>query len=66
MKNPTQQKQAIMIRISHSLHRSHCRHCILIPLVLEVSGLRLPGAVPAALVLVGGFILRYVIVMANA
>ena len=39
---------------------------LLIPLVLEVSGLRLPGAVPAALILVGGFILRYVIVMANA
>jgi hypothetical protein len=35
MKNPIQQKQAIMIRISHSLHRSPCRHCILlIPLVL--------------------------------
>jgi protein NrfD len=39
---------------------------LLVPLVLDVSGLRLPGAVPAALVLVGGFILRYVIVMANA
>ena len=39
---------------------------LLIPLGLEVSGLRLPGVVPAALVLVGGFILRYVIVMANA
>jgi hypothetical protein len=35
MKNPIQQEQAIMIRISHSLHRSPCRHCILlIPLVL--------------------------------
>jgi hypothetical protein len=34
MKNPIQQKQAIMIRINHSLHRSLCRHCILIPLVL--------------------------------
>ena len=35
MKNPIQQKQAIVIRISHSLHRSPCRHCILlIPLVL--------------------------------
>jgi hypothetical protein len=34
MKNPIQQKQAIMIRISHSRHRSPCRHCILlIPLV---------------------------------
>ena len=39
---------------------------LVIPLLLDVSGLRLPGAVPAALVLVGGFILRYVIVMANA
>lgn len=39
---------------------------LLIPLGLDVSGLRLPGVVPAALVLVGGFILRYVIVMANA
>jgi hypothetical protein len=35
MKNPIQQKQTIMIRISHSLHRSPCRRCILlIPLVL--------------------------------
>jgi hypothetical protein len=35
MKNPIQQEQAIMIRISHSLHRSRCWHCILfIPLVL--------------------------------
>jgi hypothetical protein len=35
MENPIQQKQAIMIRINHSLHRSLCRHCILlIPLVL--------------------------------
>ena len=39
---------------------------LVIPLLLDVSGLKLPGAVPAALVLVGGFILRYVIVMANA
>ena len=39
---------------------------LVIPLLLDVSGLRLPGVVPAALVLVGGFILRYVIVMANA
>jgi hypothetical protein len=39
---------------------------LVVLLVLEGSGLRLPGAVPAALVLVGGFILRYVIVMANA
>jgi hypothetical protein len=35
MKNPIQQEQAIMIRISHSLRRSPCRHCILlIPVVL--------------------------------
>ena len=35
MKNPIQQKQAIMIRIKHSLHRSPSRHCLLlIPLVL--------------------------------
>jgi len=35
MKNPIQQEHAIMIRIRHSLHRSPCRHCILlIPLVL--------------------------------
>jgi hypothetical protein len=35
MKNPTQQKQAIMIRISPSLHRSPFRNCILlIPFVL--------------------------------
>jgi formate-dependent nitrite reductase membrane component NrfD len=39
---------------------------LVVPLLLDLSGLRLPGAVPAALVLVGGFILRYVIVMANA
>jgi formate-dependent nitrite reductase membrane component NrfD len=39
---------------------------LLIALLLEISGLRLPVAVPAALVLVGGFVLRYVIVMANA
>jgi formate-dependent nitrite reductase membrane component NrfD len=39
---------------------------LLIPLVLDLSGLRLPGAVPAALILAGGFILRYVIVMAKA
>jgi formate-dependent nitrite reductase membrane component NrfD len=39
---------------------------LVIPLLLDLSGLRLPGAVPAALVLVGGFILRYVIVMSNA
>ena len=39
---------------------------LVIPLLLDLSGLRLPGAAPAALVLVGGFILRYVIVMSNA
>ncbi len=39
---------------------------LVIPLLLDLSGLGLPGAVPAALVLVGGFILRYVIVMSNA
>jgi polysulfide reductase chain C len=39
---------------------------LVIPLAVDLSGLKLPGAVPAALVLVGGFILRYVIVMANA
>jgi formate-dependent nitrite reductase membrane component NrfD len=39
---------------------------LVVPLLVDLAGLRLPGAVPAALVLVGGFILRYVIVMANA
>ena len=39
---------------------------LLIPLALEIGGMKLPGAIPAALVLVGGFVLRYVIVMANA
>jgi hypothetical protein len=39
---------------------------LVILLLLDGSGLGIPGAVPAALVLVGGFILRYVIVMANA
>ena len=39
---------------------------LVIPLLVDLAGLGLPGAVPAALVLVGGFILRYVIVMANA
>ena len=39
---------------------------LVIPLLVDLIGLKLPGAVPAALVLVGGFILRYVIVMANA
>lgn len=39
---------------------------LVIPLLVDLTGLKLPGAVPAALVLVGGFILRYVIVMANA
>jgi hypothetical protein len=39
---------------------------LLISLVLEISGLKLRGAVPAALALGGSFVLRYVIVMANA
>jgi len=39
---------------------------LLIPLLVDLTGITLPGAVPAALVLIGGFILRYVIVMANA
>jgi formate-dependent nitrite reductase membrane component NrfD len=37
-----------------------------ISLLVDLVGLKLPGAVPAALVLAGGFILRYVIVMASA
>jgi formate-dependent nitrite reductase membrane component NrfD len=36
------------------------------PLLVDLVGLKILGAVPAALVLVGGFILRYVTVMANA
>ena len=39
---------------------------LVIPLAVDLSGLRPLGAVAAVLVLVGGFILRYVIVMANA
>lgn len=39
---------------------------LVVPLLVDLVGLKLSGAVPAALVLVGGFILRYVIVMANA
>jgi polysulfide reductase chain C len=40
---------------------------LLIPLVLDLlGGLRVPALVPAILVLVGGFILRYVIVMTHA
>jgi formate-dependent nitrite reductase membrane component NrfD len=39
---------------------------LVIPLLVDLAGLKLPGAVPAVLVLVGGFILRYVILMANA
>jgi formate-dependent nitrite reductase membrane component NrfD len=39
---------------------------LVIPLLVDLAGLTLPGAVPAVLVLVGGFILRYVILMANA
>jgi len=36
---------------------------LVLPLLVDVTGLKVPGAIPAALVLVGGFILRYVIVM---
>jgi formate-dependent nitrite reductase membrane component NrfD len=39
---------------------------LVVPLLVDLAGLGLPGIIPAALVLVGGFILRYVIVMANA
>jgi formate-dependent nitrite reductase membrane component NrfD len=40
---------------------------LLIPLALDIlGGLRIPAVVPAVLVLVGGFILRYVIVMTHA
>ena len=39
---------------------------LVIPLLVDLAGLKMLGAVPAALVLVGGFILRYIIVMANA
>jgi len=39
---------------------------LVLPLLVDLTGLKVPGAIPAALVLVGGFILRYVIVMANA
>ena len=39
---------------------------LVVPLLVDLLGLKLPGVVPAALVLVGEFILRYVIVMANA
>ena len=39
---------------------------LVLPLLMDLAGLKVPGAIPAALVLVGGFILRYVIVMANA
>jgi formate-dependent nitrite reductase membrane component NrfD len=40
---------------------------LLIPLTLDLlGGLRIPAVVPAVLVLVGGFILRYVIVMTRA
>jgi len=39
---------------------------LLIQLVRGISGLRMAGVVPAALALVGGFILRYVNIMANA
>jgi formate-dependent nitrite reductase membrane component NrfD len=39
---------------------------LVLPLLVDLAGLKVPGAIPAALVLFGGFILRYVIVMANA
>ena len=40
---------------------------LLIPLLLDLlGGLRIPAVVPAALVLLGGFILRYVVVMTHA
>jgi polysulfide reductase chain C len=39
---------------------------LVVPLLVDLAGLKVPGAIPAALVLFGGFILRYVIVMANA
>lgn len=40
---------------------------LLIPLVLDLAGgLRVPAVIPAILVLAGGFILRYVVVMTHA
>jgi formate-dependent nitrite reductase membrane component NrfD len=40
---------------------------LVIPLLLDLlGGLRIPAVVPAALVLLGGFILRYVVVMTHA
>ena len=41
---------------------------LVVPLVLDLAGgsLKVPAVVPAVLVLVGGFVMRYVIVMANA
>jgi formate-dependent nitrite reductase membrane component NrfD len=40
---------------------------LVIPLLLDLlGGLKVPAAVPAILVLVGGFVLRYVIVMSHA
>jgi formate-dependent nitrite reductase membrane component NrfD len=40
---------------------------LVIPLLLDLlGGLRIPAVVPAVLVLVGGFILRYVVVMTHA
>ena len=40
---------------------------LVIPLLLDlVGGMRVPAAVPAVLILVGGFVLRYVIVMSHA
>jgi formate-dependent nitrite reductase membrane component NrfD len=40
---------------------------LIIPLLLDLTGgLRVPAVIPAVLVLVGGFVLRYVIVMSRA
>jgi protein NrfD len=40
---------------------------LVVPLILELAGAHMvPAVVPALLVLIGGFIMRYVIVMANA
>jgi formate-dependent nitrite reductase membrane component NrfD len=40
---------------------------LVIPLLIDVlGGLRIPAVIPAVLVLVGGFILRYVVVMTHA
>jgi formate-dependent nitrite reductase membrane component NrfD len=40
---------------------------LVIPLLLDVLGVRrVPAVIPAVLVLLGGFILRYVVVMTHA